>query len=455
MGKNVHILGICGTFMGSLAVLAREMGFAVSGSDENVYPPMSTQLKLAGIQLYDGYQSTNLNSNPDQVIVGNAMTRGQDIIEYMLNEGFNYTSGPQWLSENILSKRWVLAVSGTHGKTTTSSLLAWILEYAGLAPGFLIGGVPLNFGCSARLGQSDYFIIEADEYDTAFFDKRSKFVHYYPKTLIINNIEFDHADIFPDIESIYLQFHHLVRCVPGSGTIITPDADESIDKVLAMGSWTPVQRFSINENDSFWHVSFPAKDGSSFILNDPSGNSVEINWEIKGNHNIQNAVGAAVAASHTGVPFETIAAAISKFKGVKRRLELISGNGDILIYDDFAHHPTAIASTIETLKFSYPRNRILALIELRSNTMRNGVHGDKLIASAKSSDAVFWYNPAGEFPGGMPDSTKSSVHSEFYFEVDDLVSAVYKQVSKGDILVFMSNGDFDQAIDRLLERLQI
>ena len=453
MEKSVHILGICGTFMGSLAILARESGFSVSGSDENVYPPMSTQLRSSGIKLYDGYETSNLEARNDKIIVGNAMTRGQPIIEHILDKQYDYTSGPAWLADNVLSGKWVLAVSGTHGKTTTSSLLAWILEFANLSPGFLIGGVPLNFGLSARLGESDYFVVEADEYDTAFFDKRSKFVHYHPKTLIINNIEYDHADIFPDIESIYKQFHHLIRCVPSTGSIIIPSEDSGIRAVLEKGCWTPVERFAFGENFSGWNAHSVKDDGSSFFISDPNGNAAEIKWKIKGKHNVQNAMAAAIAANHVGISLEVIANAICEFKGVKRRLEFIGNIKGVSIYDDFAHHPTAIAGTLETLRSSYPTQKIFALIELRSNTMKAGIHGNSLVVSVENADSVYWYERTGEWPGIQSLDNPSS-SSYFYTSVDKMVTDLSKSVSDGDIVVLMSNGDFDHAGPSIINALE-
>ena len=453
MEKSVHILGVCGTFMGSLAILARESGFSVSGSDENVYPPMSTQLRSSGIKLYDGYEPSNLEARNDKIIVGNAMTRGQPIIEHILDKQYDYTSGPAWLADNVLSGKWVLAVSGTHGKTTTSSLLAWILEFANLSPGFLIGGVPLNFGLSARLGGSDYFVVEADEYDTAFFDKRSKFVHYHPKTLIINNIEYDHADIFPDIESIYKQFHHLIRCVPSTGSIIIPSEDSGISTVLEKGCWTPVERFVFGESFPGWNAYSVKDDGSSFFISDPNGNAAEIKWKIKGKHNVQNAMAAAIAADHVGISLEVIANAICEFKGVKRRLEFIGNIKGVSIYDDFAHHPTAIAGTLETLRSSYPTRKIFALIELRSNTMKAGIHGNSLVVSVENADSVYWYERTGEWPGirGLDNPSSSSY---FYTSVDKMVTDLSKSVSDGDIVVLMSNGDFDHAGPSIINALE-
>ncbi|MCW8949355.1 MAG: UDP-N-acetylmuramate:L-alanyl-gamma-D-glutamyl-meso-diaminopimelate ligase, partial [Sedimenticola sp.] len=346
---HIHILGICGTFMGGIALLARSLGHEVSGSDANVYPPMSTQLEAAGIELMEGYEAAHLKPAPDCVVVGNAMSRGNPAVEYMLDAGLTYTSGPQWLAENVLHDQWVLAVAGTHGKTSTASLLAWILEYAKMAPGFLIGGVPQNFGCSARMGDTPFFVVEADEYDTAFFDKRSKFVHYRPRTLIMNNLEFDHADIFDNLAMIQRQFHHLVRIVPSNGLIIAPEGEAAMNQVLEMGCWTPVERFSAL-GDATWSAKPITADGSRFTLlfeQQPVG---EVNWSLTGNHNVSNALAAIAAARHVGVPIDVSIEALSEFLNVKRRMELRGEVNGVKVYDDFAHHPTAIATTLNGLR---------------------------------------------------------------------------------------------------------
>ena len=351
MKGHIHILGICGTFMGGIALLARELGYRVTGSDASVYPPMSTQLRDAGIDLMEGYLPEHLAPAPDCVVVGNAMTRGNPLVEHLLNSGLPYTSGPQWLAEHVLAGKWVLAVSGTHGKTTTSSMLAWILEHTGMAPGFLIGGVPADFGVSARMGESDFFVVEADEYDTAFFDKRSKFVHYRPRTLAINNLEFDHADIFDDLGAIQRQFHHLVRCVPEQGLIVHPHGVPAIDATLAMGCWTPVTTFGVGEDSAAqWRAQLLAEDGSAFRVQVDDGEPVEVQWTHCGAHNVENALTAMAAARHVGVAPNISTAALSKFDGVKRRLELLGSPGEVAVYDDFAHHPTAIATTLEGLR---------------------------------------------------------------------------------------------------------
>ena len=394
---HIHILGICGTFMGSLAILAKELGFEVSGSDENVYPPMSSQLEAVGIDLIQGYDSSQLDNGADLIVVGNAMSRGNVAVEAMLNKGMPYTSGPQWLSDYVLKDRWVLAAAGTHGKTTTSSMLAWILEHAGLTPGFLIGGVPDNFGFSARLGSEPFFVIEADEYDTAFFDKRSKFVHYRPRTAILNNLEFDHADIFEDLAAIQKQFHHLVRILPSEGLIVAPQSDENVQQVIEQGCWTPVDYFSVaaESGTANWQATPLKPDGSEFevVLNGDSQGVV--NWSHTGLHNLNNAVAAIAAARHVGVKPDLSIAALCEFKGVKRRMELLADIGGILVYDDFAHHPTAIASTLEGLRNRVGSGRILAVIEPASNTMRMGVHRAKLGQSSVAADRVFWRQAQG------------------------------------------------------------
>ena len=391
---HIHILGICGTFMGGIALLAREQGFRVTGSDANVYPPMSTQLQAAGIDLVEGYDAAQLQPAPDCVVVGNAMTRGNPAVEYMLDAGLNYISGPQWLAENILRGKWVLAASGTHGKTTTSSMLAWILEYAGMAPGFLIGGVPADFGVSARSGGTDFFVVEADEYDTAFFDKRSKFVHYRPRTLIINNLEFDHADIFPDLAAIQRQFHHLVRTVPAQGRIVHPAGGAAIADTLEQGGWSELASTSLAAGGD-WNASLLNPDGSSFEIRHDDDEPVQVNWTHCGRHNVENALAAVAAAHHVGVLPAVAAEALARFKGVKRRLELLGDVGGIAVYDDFAHHPTAIETTLQGLRARAGSGRVIALIEPRSNTMRMGEHRARLAQSTAAADKVYWYQPEG------------------------------------------------------------
>lgn len=434
--------------MGGLARLAQGLGYRVTGSDANVYPPMSTQLEAAGIALCEGYGPEFLDQRPDLVVVGNALSRGNPAVEALLNSGIPYTSGPQWLGEHLLRGRHVLAVSGTHGKTTTSSMLAWILEYAGLAPGFLIGGVPGDFGVSARAGGGRFFVMEADEYDTAFFDKRSKFVHYRPMTLVIGNLEYDHADIFPDLAAIERQFHHLVRCVPGAGTIIRGPG-EAIDRVLAMGVWSTVQSLGTPGD---WQWQLDAPDGSAFRLH--SGTTgAQVRWRHIGEHNVANAAAAAAAAAAVGVPLATSANALAAFAGVKRRLELRGSPGGVAVYDDFAHHPTAIATTLAGLRARGGNGRILAVIEPRSNTMRSGIHAPRLAASTRGADRVFWYQPAGLDWAleRIVDTDADGV--EVWSDLDGLVGAVASAAKPGDAIVIMSNGGFGGFHERLLATL--
>ncbi len=448
---NIHILGICGTFMGGLALLARERGWLVSGCDSNVYPPMSEQLEAAGIELQEGYDPAGL---PDDalIVIGNALSRGNPAVEAVLERGLRYQSGPQWLAENLLGERWVLAASGTHGKTTVSSMLAWILEHAGLAPGFLIGGVPHDFGVSARAGEGSFFVVEADEYDTAFFDKRAKFVHYGPRTLVINNLEFDHADIYPDLAAIQRQFHHLMRCVPGNGLVITPRGNEAIEEMLEMGCWTP--RTTVGLDDaSGWQAGLITDDGAEWWFRTPEGECHEVRWQQRGRHNVLNALAACAAARHVGVLPEQAAQALTVFRGVRRRLELLGEPGSIRVYDDFAHHPTAIASTLEALRGSAGRGRLLAVIEPRSNTMRMGEHRAELAPSTRAADAVFWYQPPG-LDWSLDDVlTASEVPAEVLDDLEELIARVVDKASPGDDVVIMSNGGFGGIHQRLVRAL--
>ena len=454
MKGHIHILGICGTFMGGIALLAREMGYRVTGSDTAVYPPMSTQLRAAGIDLMEGYLPEHLHERPDCVVVGNAMTRGNPAVEYMLNHGLPYTSGPQWLAENILWDKWVLAVAGTHGKTTTSSLLAWILEYAGMAPGFLIGGVPANFGLSARSGGSDFFVVEADEYDTAFFDKRSKFVHYRPRTLAINNLEFDHADIFDDLKAIQRQFHHLLRCVPGQGLVVHPRGVAAIDQTLAMGCWTPLTSFGVGVDcGADWRAQLLAADGTTFRLLRDGEQPLDINWSQCGLHNVENALTALAAARHVGVTPEVAAAALAGFGGVKRRLELLGRVRDIAVYDDFAHHPTAIATTLQGLRARTGSGRLIALVEPRSNTMRMGEHREQLAAATASADLVYWFQPPGMNWSLESVVEHSAAPAQLADNIDELVQTVASAARPGDQIVIMSNGSFAGIHQKLLDEL--
>jgi len=450
---HIHILGICGTFMGGIAVLAREMGYTVSGSDANVYPPMSTQLEQAGIQLGQGYDPAHLEPAPDLVVIGNALSRGNEAVEYVLNRGLPYTSGPAFLADYVLKERWALAVAGTHGKTTTSSMLAWILEYAGLTPGFLIGGVPSNFDISARLGDAPFFVVEADEYDTAFFDKRSKFVHYRPRTVILNNLEFDHADIFADLAAIQRQFHHLVRTVPGNGLIIAPRDDVALDEVLAQGCWTPLERFALS-GDADWTARDIAPDGGRFAVYWQEQLQGVVEWPLIGMHNVHNAIAAIASARHAGVPSSHGIAALSQFRGVKRRMEQRATVNDIAIYDDFAHHPTAIATTLAGLRHRVGAARIIALLEPRSNTMRMGVHSEQLAPSLAEADAVFLYDPPDLHWDLSAVVAAVGAKARLAKNIEELVAAVTALARPGDHVLIMSNGAFGGIHDKLMEALK-
>lgn len=445
---KIHILGICGTFMGSIAVLAKQLGHTVSGSDENVYPPMSTQLESQGIALQEGYEIAHLQPAPDVVIVGNTVSRGNKAVEYVLNEAMPYQSGPEWLSENLLRSRHVLAVSGTHGKTTTSSMLAWILEYSGLKPGFLIGGVAENFGISARLGESDYFVVEADEYDTAFFDKRSKFIHYHPGTLLINNIEFDHADIFADIASIRREFHNLLRTLSSQANIIRHAHNSDIDQVIEQGCWSHVSHFA--ENCDEWSLQSSHPDYSRFHVLYRGEPQAELSWELIGKHNAENALGAIACASCVGVSAAQACEALRQFKSVKRRLETIGSENGITIYDDFAHHPSAIAATLGALKTKLKRGeRLIAVMEPRSNTMKMGVHRKQLVSAFTEADQVFVYQP-GTLKWDVKETLQSMQgRAEVFSEFDQLPARVAEFARQGDHIVVMSNGSF-QGIHQLL-----
>ena len=451
---HVHILGICGTFMGGVALLAREAGHRVSGSDANVYPPMSTQLEAQGIGLMQGYEPAHLEPAPDCVVVGNVMSRGNPAVEHVLNRDLPYTSGPQWLAEHVLRGRWVLAVAGTHGKTTTSSMLAWILEHAGLSPGFLIGGVPENFGVSARLGTGPFFVVEADEYDTAFFDKRSKFVHYRPRTLILNNLEFDHADIFPDLAAIQRQFHQLVRTVPGMGLIVTNAEDPRLADALALGCWTPTEGFGLTEAPSAaWRVADVATDGSAFTITldgEPAG---RVEWSLLGMHNVANALAAVAAARHAGVPVAEAAAALCEFRGVKRRLQVRAQVRGITVYDDFAHHPTAIRTTLAGLRARVDGARIVAVFEPRSNTMRLGVHRAELAGAFAEADEVLLFRPP-ELPWDLGETAaEMGGRGQVLDSVEAIVDRLAETLRAGDHVVIMSNGGFGGLHGKLAARL--
>lgn len=500
---HIHILGICGTFMGSLALLARALGHTVTGSDANVYPPMSTQLENAGVTIEAGYLIEHLQPAPDLVVVGNAMKRGMDVIEYMLDTGLRYTSGPQFLSEQVLQSRHVLAVAGTHGKTTTTTMLAWILHYAGIDTGFLIGGVPLVdtpdehlqqvFAHSSYLGaertgaddsQTGYFVIEADEYDSAFFDKRSKFVHYRPRTAILNNLEFDHADIFADLNAIQTQFHHMVRMIPSTGKIIMPAATISLEDTLAKGVWTPIWRTAVIDpavadkaledntlensalegnalkDSSDWQATLITKDGGQFEVTSADQQETGIvNWSMSGIHNVNNALVAIAAAYDVGVSVSTACAALSAFAGIKRRMELIGDAQDILVFDDFAHHPTAIATTLDGAKKKLANRRIWAIIEPRSNTMKMGIHQDSLAESAALADHTLWYEPTGLEWGLKAVIEQAKIANDkigdqqVLASIDAIIEHINAHARAGDAIVIMSNGGFEGIHQRLLTAL--
>jgi UDP-N-acetylmuramate: L-alanyl-gamma-D-glutamyl-meso-diaminopimelate ligase len=452
---HVHILGICGTFMGGIAAIARAAGHRVTGSDHNVYPPMSTQLTALGIDIVQGFDADQLDPAPDVVVVGNVMSRGRPVIEALLERGIPYASGPEWLARSVLQDRWVLAVAGTHGKTTTTSMLAHILDHAGLDPGFLIGGVPGNFEVSARLGSAPFFVIEADEYDTAFFDKRAKFVHYRPRTLILNNLEFDHADIYPDLESIKRQFNHLLRIVPGGGLVVHNAADANLDDVLARGCWTPREGFSGSAAaGARWTVRLTGADHSRFeVLFDGVSQGI-VEWSMLGAHNVDNALAAIAAARHAGVPVAHSIAALAAFKGVRRRMELTGTAAGISIYDDFAHHPTAIRTTIEGLRRRIGKSRLVAVLEARSNTMRMGVHKETLAPSLAGADAVYLFAPPdlGWDAGSVAAAVGAKAATES--SLDALLARLNRDLAAGDHVLIMSNGGFGGLHKRLLESLQ-
>ena len=448
---HIHILGICGTFMGSLALLAKELGHRVTGSDANVYPPMSTQLEEQGIALMQGYSAEHLKPAPDLVVVGNALSRGNPAVEYMLDAGLPYVSGPQWLAEHVLQGRWVLAVAGTHGKTTTSSMLAWILEYAGMQPGFLIGGVPQNFGVSARLGETDFFVVEADEYDSAFFDKRSKCVHYRPRTTVLNNLEFDHADIFPDLAAIELQFHHLLRTVPSNGLVIYPAREEALQRVVAKGCWTPVQTTGA---DGQWQAQLLKDDGSDFSVTLDGVEQGRVQWSLTGLHNVANALAALAAARHVGVMAEHGAQALGEFQNVKRRMQKLACVHGVTVYDDFAHHPTAIASTLDGLRKQVGKQQIIAVIEPRSNSMKLGAHRQELAPSTVDADHVFWYaadNLGWDLAGAVADAP---VPTRVCNTLQEIIDGVLALAQADTQVVIMSNGGFGGIHTQLIEALE-
>ncbi|QTL39616.1 UDP-N-acetylmuramate:L-alanyl-gamma-D-glutamyl-meso-diaminopimelate ligase [Xenorhabdus budapestensis] len=448
---RIHILGICGTFMGGLAILARSLGHEVIGSDANVYPPMSTLLKNQGIELIQGYDPSQLAPVPDMVIIGNAMTRGNPCVEAVLDRGIPYTSGPQWLHDHVLPERWVLAVAGTHGKTTTAGMLAWILEACDYKPGFLIGGVPGNFDVSAQIGESPFFVIEADEYDSAFFDKRSKFVHYSPRTLIMNNLEFDHADIFENLAAIQKQFHHLVRIVPGLGKILVPDNDVNLKQVLGMGCWSELEHLG---ETGVWHVQKNTQDSSTYQVYHHGELVGEVNWSLVGEHNMHNGLMAIAAAHHVGIQPNDACQVLGDFINARRRLELLGRVNDISVYDDFAHHPTAILATLEALRSKAgSMARILAVLEPRSNTMKLGMSKNDIAPSLGRADEVFLFQP-GNIQWQVAEIAEQCVQPvSWSTDIDTLVRMIVEAAQPGDHILIMSNGGFGGIHEKLLAAL--
>jgi len=448
---KLHIIGICGTFMGGLARLARDMGMTVTGSDANTYPPMSTQLESLGIKLFEGYSADNIPDNTDLVVVGNTISRGNLELEAVLDQGLRYTSGAQWLGEHVLHGRWVVGVAGTHGKTSTSSMLAWLLEDNGLAPGYLIGGVPENFGESARLGDTPFFVIEADEYDTAFCDKRSKFVHYQPRTLVLNNLEFDHADIFANLEAIQTQFNHLLKTVPQHGQIIYNQDSSALQDVLDMGYWSELKSFNTKNSD--WRAEKVNDDASSFYVKNGHETHL-VEWSLIGDHNMANALAALAAARHVGITTANAVESLSTFKSVKRRMEIIFDDSTARVFDDFAHHPTAIAETLSGLRRSVNNERIIAVLEPRSNTMKRGVHKHLLEDALTGADHVLIY---------ADENVKwdiSELESDFIHAFDStellleqIITLVKQDQGRTNILI-MSNGGFENIYQRLISRLR-
>jgi UDP-N-acetylmuramate: L-alanyl-gamma-D-glutamyl-meso-diaminopimelate ligase len=456
MTRHIHILGIAGTFMGGVAAIAKAAGFRVTGSDLNVYPPMSTQLQALGIELLQGYGAEQLDLKPDVVVVGNALSRGMPVIEAMLDRGMPYTSGPLWLAEEVLHARHVIAVTGTHGKTTTTAMLTWILEHAGLSPGYLVGGVPSNFDSSARLGKAPFFVIEADEYDTAFFDKRAKFVHYRPRTAILNNLEYDHADIYPDVASIRRQFNQLLRTVPGSGRLIVNGHDPELKLTLNEGCWTPRESFGLAASTSYdWSAQIAKSSAASRFAVLLKGQIVaEVAWELIGEHNVLNALAAIGAAFHAGVAPERAAQALNLFRGVKRRMEVRGVVDGVTVYDDFAHHPTAIETTLKGLRARVGAQRILAVLEPRSNTMKLGVHREQLAPSLNVADKSWFFAPEG-----LGWDLKGAVSSmgdrvSLAGTLDELVQGLSREARSGDHVLIMSNGGFGGLHDKLLAALR-
>lgn len=448
---HIHILGICGTFMGGAATLARQLGHKVTGSDANVYPPMSTLLESQGIEIIEGFAPSQLDPAPDLVVIGNAMSRGNPCVEYVLDKNLKYTSGPQWLQEFLLQDRWVLAVAGTHGKTTTSSMLAWVLEECGYKPGFLVGGVLGNFGESARLGESMFFVVEADEYDSAFFDKRSKFVHYRPRTLVLNNLEFDHADIFDDLAAIQRQFHHLIRTVPSSGRIFAPKQDKPLAEVLEQGCWSEIE-FTGEEGE--WKASKLKKDGSQFDVYFNDENVGQVNWNLVGDHNVSNALMVVASARHVGVTPDLACEALGSFINTKRRLEFKGEVNGVTVYDDFAHHPTAIDLTLSGLRNKVGDNKIIAVLEPRSSTMKLGVHKDTLAGSLHAADSVYLFQP-DNISWSVDDVAKQCVQPAYtHHEINAFVDMIVAEAKEGDQILVMSNGGFEGIHGKLLSALE-
>nr|VFK63496.1 MAG: UDP-N-acetylmuramate: L-alanyl-gamma-D-glutamyl-meso-diaminopimelate ligase [Candidatus Kentron sp. TC] len=456
---HLHVLGICGTFMAGVAILARQLGHKVTGQDTGVYPPMSDQLEAEGILVQEGYSPEHLRPSPDCVLVGNALSRGNAAVEYMLDHQLPFLSGPAWLAENVLRDRWVLTVAGTHGKTTTAALLAFILHDANhpTNPGFLIGGIPRNFGVSARLGDAPFFVVEGDEYDTAFFDKRSKFIHYRPRTLVLNNLEFDHGDIFPDLAAIETQFHHLVRTIPGNGRILYFREDEALRRVLSMGCWTPVASLG---SDGTWQVEYgyalheAASDGSRFSVRYQGNEAGWVDWELIGKHNVQNALGAIAAAHHAGVSIPSACRALGKFRGVKRRLEKRGTIHGITIYDDFAHHPTAIAVTLAGLRARVGEQRIIAVLEPRSNTMRLGIHRDAIASVLADADLVWFHAPSELDWNADSVIAQCGQGAHLRQNIDGIITDILEIARSGDHVLIMSNGSFGGIHQRLIVALR-
>ena len=446
--RSVHILGICGTFMGGLALLAKETGLKVTGSDENIYPPMSNLLKEQGIEVIQGYKKKDL-PRAEIYLIGNVISRGNEVIEYILDTKLPYASGPEWILENILKNRRVIAVSGTHGKTSTTAMITWMLENAGLKPGFLIGGNPKDFSISARIGEDEFFVIEADEYDTAFFDKRAKFVHYHPEVLVINNLEFDHADIYSNLEEIQKQFHNLIRAMPSYGCLICPDDNKNIEQVLELGVWSEVKRFGVDKKNPNYYEAI--KEDYSSIRFHLDNDFEDINWNLTGEHNVSNAMAALLVLNHLNFPLSSSAKALETFSGVSRRLDVLIDRKDLKLIDDFAHHPTAIKETLKGLRSRYKENRIIALIEIRSNTMKSGLHDKNLIKATKEADLVFW---KGRDQDQVNKLIKQSPSSHYVIDsIDYFSEELKKSVITDDVIIMMSNGNFGGLADLLKSKL--